>query len=99
MSNQLKFDYIDRPDVPETFVDHIGFTMFDGHHVRIEPQVTRFDEPKPPSAPKGRRYPVARLVLTSSAALDLYNRLSQMVGVMVDQGMVKREDNRPTQMQ
>lgn len=99
MLKNIEFKYVDRPDVSETFVDHIGPTMFDGHSVRIELQSTRFDEPKPPSVPTGRRYPVSRLVLPSSAALELFNRLNQIVGVMVSQGTAKREDKRPTQIQ
>jgi hypothetical protein len=72
------FQYIDRPDVLETFADSIEGTFFDGQTLRIEFCVNRLDPLKPNTPPTGRRYPACRLVLTPAAAVELMNRMQQI---------------------
>ncbi len=69
--------YVDRPDMPETFVDSITALVFDGQTLRIEFGVTRFDEMRPNSQVTGRRYPACRLVLPPAAAAELLGRMQQ----------------------
>lgn len=91
-----KVRFIDRPEIPETFADSIQAATFDGNTFRIELCVTRLDEPKPPAAPTGRRYPVCRLVLTPQTMIDFFNQLQQFVNVMQKQGVLKKIDPPPT---
>jgi hypothetical protein len=75
------FQYIDRPDVLETFADSIEGTFFDGQTLRIEFCVNRLDPLKPNTPPTGRRYPACRLVLTPAAAVELMNRMRQTASI------------------
>jgi hypothetical protein len=83
------FQYIDRPDVLETFADSIEGTFFDGQTLRIEFCVNRLDPLKPNTPPTGRRYPACRLVLTPAAAVELMNRMQQISAAMVRTGVLK----------
>jgi hypothetical protein len=87
---RLSYRYIDRPDISETFADTIESAFFDGQTLRIEFSVSRLDPPQPPSEPTGRRYPACRLVLPSTAAIDLMNRMQQIGTALAKAGIVKK---------
>jgi hypothetical protein len=87
--------YVDRPEVSETFADSIESSFFDGNTLRIEFTVTRFDEPKPPAAPTGRKYPAARLVLSQAGTLDLINKIFNLRAVLIQHGILT-EGGAPT---
>jgi len=82
--------YVDLPDVSETFVDSLHNIAFDGQTARIEFCVTRMDEPKPPKPPTAKRYPVCRLVLTPEVFLNLYNQLQGIVNTLQEQGIIQK---------
>lgn len=86
--------FVDRPEVSETFADAIRAVSFDGQTMRIEFCITRMDEPKPPNQPTARQYPSCRLVLTANAAVELFNRLQQIMSALEQTGAIKR--NMPT---
>jgi hypothetical protein len=65
--------HIDRPEIPETFVDSLGLITLDGPITRLELCVTRMDKPNPPSPPTAKRYSVCRLVLAPEAIIALAN--------------------------
>ena len=88
---QPRTDYIDRPELSETFVDMIRYLTFDGATVRAELGVTRFEEPPPGGPAIAKQYPVCRLVLRPDAAVDLYVRLQRLIALMEQRGIVKRE--------
>jgi len=81
--------YVDRPDLPETFVDAVSGLVFDGQTLRIELAVTRVDDVKPGAPVTGRRYPACRLVLPPAAAVDLINRMQQIAAALTQAGVVK----------
>ena len=85
-----KIQYIDLPDVSETFVDSVGKMIFDGQTARIELCVTRMNEPHPPDPPTARKYPACRLALTPKAFLDLYNQLHKLVNILQQQGVIQK---------
>ncbi len=95
----METQYVDRLDVVETFVDSTGLVSFDGNTVRAELCVTRMNEPAPPKPITGRKYPVARLVLTPTATVDLFNHLQTMIDAMEKQGLVKRHQPAPPSVQ
>lgn len=70
--------YTDRNDVSEVFADGVSKTLFDGHNLRIEFYVVRFDEPKPPAPPTGKKLPTARIILSLRGAAELLNSVQQM---------------------
>ena len=90
----LQTTFVDRPEVSETFADTIRAVSFDGQTMRIEFCITRMDEPKPPNPPTARQYPSCRLVLTANAAVELFNRLQQIMSALEQTGAIKR--NMPT---
>lgn len=84
------FRYVDRPDTAETFADSITGLFFDGQTLRIEFAVTRVDEVKPNAPINGRRYPICRLVLPPTAAVDLINRMQQVGAALTQAGVAKQ---------
>jgi hypothetical protein len=89
------FRYVDRPDTAETFADSITGLFFDGQTLRIEFAVTRVDEVKPNAPINGRRYPICRLVLPPSAAVDLINRMQQVGAALTQAGVAKQNPPAP----
>jgi hypothetical protein len=87
--------HVDRPDCIEIFADTVSQAYFDGQSLRIEFSVTRLDDVKPNSPITGRRYPVQRLVLTPTAAVDLINRMQQVGQALAQAGVVKANPPRP----
>jgi hypothetical protein len=86
---------IDRPEVPETFVDSLGLITVDGPIARIELCVTRMDAPKPPKPPTARRYPVCRLALTPEAIITLSNQLNNIMSHLEKAGLVIKKEGKP----
>lgn len=78
-----KFDvtYVDRPEVPEVFVDSIQSVVFDGQTFRVETCVTRMDEPKQGARASSRRYTAARLAFTADVAIALQNQLGGIIAM------------------
>ena len=88
---QPRTEYIDRPDLAETFVDNIRHVTFDGATVRAELAVTRFEESASSTPALARQYPACRLVLRPDAAVDLFVRLQRLIALMEQRGIVRRE--------
>ena len=88
---QPKIEYVDRPDLTETFVDTIHNVTFDGATVRAELAVTRFDDVGGAAPAVSRQYPACRLVLRPDAAVDLFVRLQRLIALMEQRGIVRRE--------
>jgi len=86
---EAAIQYVDRPDVAETFADAVTGVTFDGQTLRLEFAVTRLDQVKLDTAISGRRYPVCRVVLPPIAAVDLINRIQQIAAALKQAGMVK----------
>ena len=90
---QETIQFVDRPELLETFADSVRGVMVDGSVLRIELCVTRFTSP---GAGGGQasvmRQPACRLVLTSSGAVELFNQLQQAMGTLARQGVVKRNE-------
>lgn len=82
MTNQPKFEFVDFPELSETFADSLQSMVFDGAQLRIIFAVTRLGQPKPPAPPTGKRYPVCRLVLTAQAAEDLRKQLNGLAAAI-----------------
>jgi hypothetical protein len=86
------FNYIDRPEVTETFADSVNAAYFDGQTLRLEFGVTRVNNLKPNEPLTGRRYPACRLVLSPVAATDLINRLQQIATALTRAGVLKQTE-------
>lgn len=82
-----KLRYQDRLEVNEVFTDSIRSCVFDGHVMRIEFTVARFDDPGALGVLEGRQVPVARLVLNRTALGDLFNRLGQLSNALKQAGL------------
>lgn len=88
--------HIDRPEVTETFADHVYSILFDGQTFRLELGVTRLEDPTAtPGALKGKQYTACRLVLTPTAALDLAGKLNGMLQLLERQGVLKKDAPKP----
>ena len=91
----VQFQYVDRPEVSETFADFVNRIQFDGQTLRIEFCVSRLDEHRPPAPASGKRYPACRLVLSANAAVDLMNRMQQITAGLIKAGVLKAEHAPP----
>ncbi|RPI75387.1 MAG: hypothetical protein EHM45_15130 [Desulfobacteraceae bacterium] len=95
----LQSNFVDRPDLDETFADSIRSLTFDGQTMRIMFCTTRLDQPKQTDQPLAKQYPVCRLVLTPPAVVDLFNKLQQLMSVMEQSGVIKKESIPPRTVQ
>lgn len=86
---------VERCDLQETFADSLGTSTFDGSIVRVELCVQRLDPPETAKPPSATVHPVCRLVLAPATVVDLYNQLTQIIGVMEGKGLVTRQDGTP----
>ena len=85
------YQYVDRPDVSETFADFVQRIQFDGQTLRLEFCVSRLDEHKAGTPATGKRYPACRLVLSTAAAVDLMNKMQQITSGLVKAGVLKQD--------
>lgn len=89
---QVQFQYIDRPELTETFADFVHRIQFDGQTLRFEFAVSRLDDARPgASQVTGKRYPSCRLVLSAAAAVDLMNKMQQITAQLVKAGVLKQD--------
>jgi hypothetical protein len=86
---QVQYQYVDRPDVSETFADFVSRIQFDGQTLRLEFCVSRLEDHKPPAPVTAKRYPACRLVLSASAAVDLMNKMQQITAGLIKAGVLK----------
>ena len=94
---QVKYQYVDRPELAETFADFVNRIQFDGQTLRFEFCVTRLeDQPAGGGAPTGTRYPSCGLVLSAGAAIDLMNKMNQITASLIKAGVLKA-DQKPEQ--
>ena len=86
-----QFQYVDRPEVSETFADFVQRIQFDGQTLRIEFCVSRLDDQKPSAPATGKRFPACRMVLSTGAAIDLMNKMQQITAELVKAGVLKMD--------
>jgi hypothetical protein len=90
--SQTQFQYVDRPEVSETFADFVQRIQFDGQTLRLEFAVNRLDDQRSPSgAAMGKRYPACRLVLSAGAAVDLMNKMQQITAELIKAGVLRAD--------
>lgn len=82
--------YVELPSLAETFADHVGNAIFDGHYLRIDLLVTRAALNPTESNPGAMVVPVARLVLTKDAVEGLYKRIGQHLNSLDPSGRTKQ---------
>jgi hypothetical protein len=88
-AERLTFEYVDLPELKETFADSVQALSFDGHNLRIEFCVSRLDERKNGERPRGKRYPACRLVLSAQGTLDLIDRIKKINAALGREAVVK----------
>lgn len=87
----LKLPYKDLPNIAETFIDGVHLMTFNGQFANLILTANRMDEPHPGNKkPTGAKVTAERLVLSPDAILDLHNRMSQLIAVLEQQGVVQR---------
>lgn len=84
--------YVDIPSTAELFADSVRFVSFSDGMWHFEFTVNRMQELKPPAPPVVMAFPSCRLVLTAAAGIALLNQLTQLVGILEQQGTIKRND-------
>ena len=84
-----QIQYVDLPDLAETFADSVKLSVFDGTVARIEFCTTRLKDLGKTKKPEAQRHPVCRLVLTPAAAAELFKQLQNMINAMVQTGALK----------
>ena len=87
----MKVTFVDRPNLTETFTDSLETFIFNNNILRVDFCCGRLETPKPPASPSVKKYPVCRLVMPLDTAVDLFNQLNQLFGVLEQSGAIKRE--------
>src|SRR4051794_23587798 len=95
--SQVKYEYVDRPEVAEVFADFVQRIQFDGQTLRFEFCVSRMEDTAPSTVPSGKRYPACRLVLSAAAAVDLMNKMQQITSSLVKAGVLKADAATPSE--
>ena len=88
---------VEHPEILETFIDSISLAIFDGGTLRLEMAVTRFEEPKPPNTPAGKRHVACRLVLSTPATVELINQMQQISAALTKAGVLKQSPPQTTE--
>lgn len=86
-----KFQRVDRPEIPEIYVDSLGLSSFDGGVIRYEFCTSRLDEPKPPAQPTGKKFVASRIAMNVDTFLELAKQVDQFRAILVQQGVIKME--------
>lgn len=81
--------YLDRPEIPETFVDSPEKVIFDPVTCRIEFVVNRFDPAAPGAPMAGKKVTACRLVLPLPGLLNLAQQINQVIESLKQQGVLK----------
>ena len=81
--------YVDRPEVSETYADSVEEIIFDGIVLKIDLATVRWDDVTPPKKPSGKRVTSCRLVLSANGALELANRLTQIMQALEKTGAIR----------
>jgi len=84
--------YKDNPAVQEVFADSMELLTFNGQYAHLTLTVNRLEETAQGDEPKGTRTTAARVVMSPNLLTTLYNKMSQLVGAMEQQGLVTRGD-------
>jgi hypothetical protein len=87
--DKSNFQYVDRPDLTETFTDSVGKCTAEDGVFHLELLMCRYDTPKPPKPPTGHFYPAARLAMSIPTAISLYNQLRQLMDTLEKQGVLE----------
>jgi hypothetical protein len=74
--------YLNCADLKDIFADSISGLIFDGETLRVEFVVSRLRKETADSPISARQYPVCRLVLPPTAAIDFANRMQQIAPVL-----------------
>ena len=82
--------YKDNPAVQEVFADSLELLSFNGQFAHLTLTVNRLEETLAGEDQKGTRTTAARLVMSPNLVMTLYDKLSQLVGAMEQQGLVIR---------
>jgi len=85
----FNFEFVDLPQLSETFADSVQSLFFDGQNLRIVFCASRLEEPKGGGRPNGKRYPTCRLVLSAQGTLDLINRIQKISAALAKEGVIK----------
>ena len=88
-SVQPSLTYVDRPEISETFADSCARIMVEGLNAKLEFAVNRMEDPKPPAPPTGKALTACRVVLPLPGLVDLHAKLSQILGALQAQGVIK----------
>lgn len=94
-SPKIRIQYVDVPDVQETFVDAVQEMAFDGQTFRLVLGVTRMEEQNGDGEFTGKRYTACRVVLPAGAAMDLSRKLSRVLAAVLKQSMAGKNEKSP----
>jgi len=82
--------YVDRPEIPEAYVDVPRSVWADGPNVHIEFCTNRFAQPDPARPATINQITSARLVMPLPCALTLLNHLKQIEQNLLAAGAIKQ---------
>jgi len=84
-----QLEYVDRPEVSETFADSLERFTIDQTGARLEFVVHRSDQPSPPAPLIVKKYTACRVVMPLQGFFAMVTMLNELVQQMQKQGLIK----------
>jgi hypothetical protein len=97
VSDDVRIDFVDRPDLTWSFADSITSVSVESKAVcKVELCSVRWIRPQPgTNVFSGKQYPVCRLAMALNTMVDLHKRLTDILQQLESEGIVNRAE-RPT---
>lgn len=96
---QDEVPYRDVQEIPEHYADHLQTISLSGQVVTLTFSVTRVEQAGVDNARHLARYTSSRLVLPTTAFLDLYSKITRLMNMLETQGALKHRPTSPTTIQ
>jgi hypothetical protein len=86
---QVQLQYVDRPEVSETYADSLEKAMFDGNSIKMEFVVNRLNPPVVSKPPGGKKVTSSRLVMPLAGIIQMVSQLKDIMASLEQQGIIK----------
>lgn len=96
---QDEIPYHDVRDIPEQYADHLQTISLGGQVATLTFSVTRVEEAGADNPRHLARYTSSRLVIPTTAFVELYSKLTRLMNMLETQGALKRQPPSPTTIQ
>jgi hypothetical protein len=91
-----QLQYVDQPEISETFVDSLGRWTFENALVKMEFLVNRMDDLNPSGPPTGRAMTACRIVIPLPGMIDMLGKLQAIMAQLQAANIIRPISSPPT---